>query len=158
MAEKFSTGHAQAVCAAVKTNYANGVLAIFSGAQPTDANATEGAGLLLALITLSSGAFTAGVATNGLNFDDPVSGVLSKAAAETWSGNGTAAAGASGTTATWFRFYANDYVTGASTTAKRFDGTIGSTLSTAELKLTVTTVVTGVPVLIDTFTYTPTRA
>ena len=158
MAEKFSTGHAQGICAAAKTMYANGVLALYSGTQPTDCNDTEGAGLLLALITLSSGAFTAGVVTNGLNFDDPVSGVLSKAAAEIWSGNGTAAAGSIGTVATWFRFYANDYVTGASTTAKRFDGAVNSPLSTAELKLTVTTIVTGVPVLIDTFTYTPPRA
>lgn len=158
MAEKFSTGHAQLICEAVRTGYANGVLALFSGTQPADCNDTEGAGSLLALITLGSGAFTAGTATNGLNFDAPTGGVLSKAVAETWSGVGTAAAGSTGTIATWFRYYANDYVTGASTTAKRFDGAVGGPLTTAELKLTVTTVVTGVPVLIDTFTYTPTRA
>ena len=158
MAEKFSTGHAQAVCAAVRTAYANGVLALFNGTQPADANDAEGAGSLLALITVGSGAFEAGVATNGLNFDAPVGGVLSKAAAETWSGNGTAAAGSGGTVATWFRFYANAYVTGASTTAVRYDGAIGGPLSTAELKLTVTTIVTGVPVVISDFTYTPPRA
>lgn len=156
MAEKFSTGHAQAVCSAVRTAYANGVLALYSGTQPADCNDTEGAGSLLALITLNSGAFTGGVATNGLNFDAPVAGVLSKAAAETWSGDGLAAAGA-GTVATWFRFYANAYVTGASTSAVRFDGAI-STAASAELQLTVTTIVSGVPVIINTFTYTPPRA
>lgn len=155
MAEKFSTGHAQAVCAAVRTAYTNGVLALFSGAQPADCNDTEGAGSLLALITVGSGAFVAGQPGNGLNFDAPVAGVLSKAAAETWSGNGLAAAG-TGTVATWFRFYANAYVTGASTAAVRFDGAI-STASTAELQLSVTTIVEGVPVIINTFTYTPPR-
>ena len=156
MAEKFSTGHAQAVCAAVKTAYTNGILCLFNGTQPADSNDAEGAGSLLAKITLASGAFEGGTATNGINFDDPVSGVLSKAEAETWSGNGLVAAGA-GTVATWFRFYANAYTTGASTSAVRFDGAI-STASTAELQLSVTTIVEGSPVVIDTFTYTPPRA
>ena len=98
MAERFTTTHADMICTAVKTAYANGVLAIYGGAsQPADANDTE-AGTLLALVTVASGAFTPGVSTNGLNFDAPSSGVFSKAAAETWSGIGLAAAG-TGTTA-----------------------------------------------------------
>ena len=52
MAERFSISHANAVCAAVRTAYANGVLAIYGGAsQPADAENTE-AGTLLALITV----------------------------------------------------------------------------------------------------------
>jgi hypothetical protein len=83
MAERFSTTHANMLCEAVRTAYANGVLAIYGGAsQPADADDAE-AGTLLALITLSSGAFTGGVSTNGLNFDAASGGVLSKAAAET---------------------------------------------------------------------------
>ena len=156
MAERFTTTHADMLCTAVKTAYANGVLAIYGGAsQPADANDAE-AGTLLALITVASGEFTPGVATHGLNFDAPSSGVLSKAAAETWSGNGLAAAG-TGTVATYFRFYDNDMDTGASPAGLRFDGIIG-TSSTAELQLTATTVVEGVPVIINTFTYTPQRA
>ena len=156
MAERFTTTHADMICTAVKTAYANGVLAIYGGAsQPADANDAE-AGTLLALITLASGAFTPGVSTNGLNFDAPSSGVLSKAAAETWSGVGLAAAG-TGTTATYFRFYDNDMDTGASPTGLRFDGAIGTT-ATAELQMSVATVVEGAPVVINSFTYTPARS
>jgi len=111
---------------------------------------------LLALITVSSGAFTPGESTNGLNFDAPSAGVLNKAAAETWSGVGLAAAG-TGTTATYFRFYDNDYDTGASPTGLRFDGAIGMS-STAELQMSVTTIVEGAPVVINTFNYTPPRS
>lgn len=156
MAERFSTGHADMICDAVKTAYANFVIGIFGGAsQPADANNAE-AGTLLALITLNSGAFTAGVATNGLNFDTPSNGVLSKPTGDTWSGVGLAAAG-TGTTATYYRLYDNDYVTGASTTAVRNDGAI-STSSTAELQMSVTTIVEGAPIVINSFTYTPPRA
>ena len=156
MADRFTTTHADMVCTAVKNAYANGVLAIYGGAsQPADANDAE-IGTLLALVTVASGAFTPGVATNGLNFDAPSAGVLSKAAAETWSGVGLAAAG-TGTTATYFRFYDNSQDTGASPTGLRFDGAIG-TLSTSELQMSVTTVVEGAPIVINSFSYTPPRA
>ncbi len=156
MAERFSISHANMVCTAVRTAYANGVLAIYGGAsQPADAENTE-SGTLLALITLASGAFTPGVSTNGLNFDAPSLGVLSKATAETWSGVGLAAAG-TGTVGTYFRFYDNAQDTGASPTGLRFDGVIG-TSSTAELQLSVTTIVQNVPVIINSFTYQPLRA
>lgn len=156
MAERFTTTHADMLCTAVKNAYANGVLAIYGGAsQPADANDTE-SGTLLALITVASGEFAPGVATNGLNFDAPSAGVLSKASAEVWSGNGLAAAG-TGTVATYFRFYDNDMDTGASPTGLRFDGTIG-TSSLSELQMTVTTIVEGAPVVINSFTYSPPRA
>lgn len=148
MAEKFSTGFIQAEAAAVKTAMANSVLVIFGGTQPATANDAEGSSPL-AVITLSSGPFTGGISTNGLNFGDPVGGLLSKASGETWSGLGLAAAG-TGTTATWYRIYANAYVTGASTTAVRYDGAI-STASTAELQMTNTTIVEDVPIVVNTF-------
>ena len=156
MAERFTTTHADMICTAVKNAYANGVLAIYGGAsQPADANDAE-TGTLLALITVASGEFTPGVATNGLNFDAPSAGVLSKASAEVWSGVGLAAAG-TGTTATYFRFYDNDQDTGASPTGLRFDGAVG-TSSLSELQMTVTTIVAGAPVVINSFTYSPPRA
>lgn len=148
MAEKFSTGFVNAEAAAIRTALANGVIGIYSGTQPATANDTEGAAVLLMRITLNGGAFTPGSATNGINFDAPVDGVLSKAAAETWSGTGLADG-----TATWFRFYSNAMTTGASTTAVRYDGAI-STASTAELQMTNTIVVTGVPGTVSTFTLT----
>lgn len=148
MAEKFSTGFVNAEAAAIRTALANGVIGIYSGTQPATANDTEGAAVLLMRITLNGGAFTPGSATNGINFDAPVDGVLSKAAAETWSGTGLADG-----TATWFRFYSNAMTTGASTTAVRYDGAI-TTLSTAELQMTNTTVVTGVPGTVNSFSLT----
>ena len=156
MAEKFSTGDANARATAIKTAYANGVIGIFSGTQPATANDTEGSAVLLALITLNSGAFTAGVSTNGINLSDPVDGVLSKASGETWSGLGLVAAGELGTDATWFRHYPNGYVTGASTTAARYDGAVGTT-STYELQMSNTKVVTGIPVIITGYTRTVKR-
>lgn len=152
MAEKFSQGDAQVRATATRTAYAGGVIGIFGGTQPATANDTEGAAPLLCLITLGSATHTPGSATNGLTFDAPVAGVLSKAAAETWSGDGLPAAG-TGTTATWFRHYDVNHTTGASTTAVRFDGAI-STASTSELQMTNTTIVEGVPVEIRTYTRT----
>lgn len=152
MAKKFSTGDANLRAAAIKTGYANGVIGIFSGTQPATANDSEGSAVLLALITLNSGAFEAGVATNGINLSDPVDGVLSKASGETWSGLGLAAAGELGTDATWFRHYTNGYVTGASNTP-RYDGAVGI-VSTYELQMSNTKVVTGIPVIITGYTRT----
>jgi len=153
MAEKFSTGHVNAALAALKTAYANFVIALFDGTQPASANDSEGAANLLALITLDGGSFTGGVSTNGLNFDDPADGVLSKPAGTIWKGAGLSAAGTEGTTATWFRVYANDYTTGASTTAERWDGAIGTTTS-YELRMTNPVVVQDVETTISAFNLT----
>lgn len=151
MAKKFSTGDANVRAAAIKTAYTNGVIGIFGGTQPATANDSEGSAPLLALITLNGGAFTAGVATNGINLSDPVDGVLSKASGEIWSGNGTSAAGA-GTAATWFRHYTNAYVTGASATS-RYDGAIGTTTA-YEMQMVNNTIVQDVPVLCNGYTRT----
>ena len=78
MASTYSTGDANARASAIKTAYANGIIVIFGGTKPATANDTEGSAPILAIITLNSGAFTAGVATNGINLSDPVDGVLSK--------------------------------------------------------------------------------
>lgn len=78
----------------------NGVIRIFPGVQPSSADDAEGATQLLE-ITVSSGTFTPGTATNGLNFADPSGGSCAKASGEVWSG-----AAASTGTAGWFRFYA----------------------------------------------------
>lgn len=152
MSESFSTGHANMICSAFKTAYTNCVIGIFGGsAKPASADLAE-AGTLLALITLGGGAFSAGAPTNGLNFGTPSNGVLAKAV-ETWLGNGLPAAGA-GTNATYFRMYANAYVTGASSTAVRYDGDC-SVDTSGELQLQSLSVVNGSPVVINNFTYTP---
>ena len=119
----------------------NGVIDIYSGAQPTTADAAE-TGTKLCRITLSSGAFTPGTATNGLNLGTAASGVVSKETAEVWSGVGLAAG-----TAGWFRYYANDVTTGASTSAVRFDGVCG--VGTGELRLSSLTVAVGATITVD---------
>jgi len=153
MAESFSTGLRNGLLGTsdFKTLMADGILCIFSGTKPASADAVESGDLLMEY-TLSGGDFTGGVSTNGLNFDVVASGVISNDATETWSGIGLAAAG-TGTTATWFRFYDNAYTTGASTSAVRFDGSIG-TSSSYELRMSNTTIVEDGPATVSTFTVT----
>jgi len=105
----------------LKDLFRNGVLDIFSGTQPTNADTTE-SGTKLVRITLSSGAFVAGTAINGINLGTATDGVIGKDSAETWSGVGLVAGNAG-----WFRFYDNAATTGASTSAIRLDGSIATT-------------------------------
>jgi hypothetical protein len=125
-----------------------GVLDIYSGSQPASADDVE-TGTKLLSITVSAGAVTPGTATNGLDFDDPVAGVISKAAAESWQDAGLASA-----TAGWFRFYDNAYQTGADATYYkiRFDGSVG--LTGSDLNLSDVAIVLGATTTIDTFQFT----
>ena len=146
MAERISTGLANSILEKWAADFTNGVLEIYSGIQPASSNDTElGNGTLLVVITNGGLAFTGGQPTNGLNFGTPVAGGMDKAAAEVWKGtvlvNGTAG---------WYRFYDNSYTKGASTTAKRFDGAV-STSVTAELQLINTTLVQGGELTLGTF-------
>jgi len=153
MAERLSTGFVNAVnqTGSVKSIMQDGVIRIFSGTQPANADAVE-TGTLLMEITVDAGAFTPGVATNGLEMGSSADGVLSKAAAETWKGVGLAAA-STGTVAGWFRWYDNNRTTGASTTAVRLDGAIGATTA-YELQMSNTTITEDGESIINTFTYT----
>lgn len=123
-----------------------GTIHIYSGGQPTDADQAE-TGTKLVEITQSSGAFSTGVETNGLVMGNVTSSALKRESGEVWSGT----AGASGT-AGWFRFYANTIVSGASTTAIRFDGAIAT--SGAQLNMSNTTVTDGGTTTIDSVTIT----
>lgn len=118
----------------LKDLFRNGVLDIFSGTQPATADTTE-SGTKLCRITLSSGAFVAGTATNGINFGDAVAGVIGKRSGETWSGVGLVNG-----TAGWFRIYDNAATTGASTTAVRIDGAIATTGAQMNMSNTTITV------------------
>ncbi|QLA17701.1 hypothetical protein [Desulfolutivibrio sulfoxidireducens] len=125
---------------------ADGVVRIFPGTQPTSADDAEGATQLVQ-ITLASGTFTAGAADNGLEFGTASGGILAKSSGEVWSG----VASVTGT-AGWFRFYANDLTTGASTTQARFDGSIST--SGAQLNMSSTAITAGATTTIDSFTIT----
>lgn len=124
----------------------NGVIEIYTGTQPATADLAE-SGTKLLRITISSGAFTPGTATNGLNLATAASGVSSKESSEVWSGVGLAAG-----TAGWFRYYDNSYTTGASTTAKRLDGVCG--VGTGQLQMSSLTVAVGATTTVDTGTIT----
>lgn len=102
-----------------KDLFANGTLCIFSGSQPSNADAAE-TGVLIAKITESGLDFTSGVADNGLNFDNAAGGEISKVSSEVWKGD-YLEDGVMG----WFRFYANTVVEGESDSAIRFDGRVG---------------------------------
>ncbi|WP_289020405.1 hypothetical protein [Desulfobacter postgatei] len=126
--------------------FRNCVLDIYTGGQPVSADAAE-TGSKLISITLSSGSFTGGSAVNGLNFGEVASGVLHKEAGEVWSGVGLVSG-----TAGWFRFYANDYVLGASETAIRMDGGIAT--SGSQLNLSNTAITVGGTTTVDSVSLT----
>jgi len=121
-----------------KTALALGKIDVFSGAIPTDADTAEGSGVLLITFTKDGGAFPA----NGLSLDTPSGGTIEKAV-EIWKGTGITVG-----TATWFRFYGPTVILGASTTAVRLDGLVGT--SSSDLILTTISIQSGVPVTIDT--------
>ena len=104
---------------------ANGVLYLYSGTKPANADTTEGSAVALHIFTVDGLAFTPGVVTNGLNFALSTSGYLYKAVAENWISTAPSF-GATPLTATWARFYDNARTLGDSTTAVRFDMTVGS--------------------------------
>jgi hypothetical protein len=135
------------------TIMAGGVIHIYSGSQPTDADQSEGTGTLLLEITLSGGAFTpessigAADNANGLTLGPTYQGQISKGAHETWQGTGVAAG-----TASWFRWYDQYETTGASTNARRIDGDIGT--SNSVMILSSLSITVGKTVTVDSFAFT----
>lgn len=118
-----STGLAShvAVTGSLKDALDAGFLYLFSGPVPASADAAiDGSSVLLAKISVG------GDGTTGLTFAaTSTDGVLTKTGAETWEGT-VAATG----TATFWRFCeAGDAGTAASTTAKRLQGTVGTTVA-----------------------------
>lgn len=126
--------------------FQNCICDIYTGSQPVNADSAETGSKLLS-ITLSSGAFTGGISTNGLNFGEVISGVLGKEVGEVWSGIGLVAG-----TAGWFRFYANDYTTGASTSAIRMDGAVAT--SGAQFNISNTSISVGATTTVDSVALT----
>jgi hypothetical protein len=132
----------------VVDQFRNATIKIYTGSQPTSADDAE-TGSELIQITISSGTFTPGSATNGINLGQVASAVLHKglscadgATEEVWSG----VAGASGT-AGWFRIYDNDLTTGASEVKPRLDGSIAT--SGSQMNMANTTITSGGTTTID---------
>ena len=144
MTIRTSTGLKNAMLGEVglKAALADGVIRIYSGAQPASAdNAVTGT--LLMEITVDGGAFNHGSPTNGLEWDAPSAGTISKPAADTWKGSGIAA-GVAG----WARFCANPLDDGsASTTLSRVDMSVGK--GTGDLQLSRVNVAVSAPITVD---------
>ena len=99
-----------------KTALTAGFIKIYSGTVPASSEAALGSAVLLVTISNNSSG-------TGLTFAaTPVGGVLSKNAAETWSGVNAASG-----TATFYRFVTAADSGSASTTESRLQGTVGVT-------------------------------
>ena len=152
MAIRLSTGLVNALAGggagdgSFKDVFANAVIVLRTGTQPATADAAE-SGDVLGMITVDGGAFTGGVATNGLNWDAAVAGVCAKPSAEEWaiipSASGTAGYG---------RLYANDMTTGASTTAVRMDLACG--VGAGELRFSSTSLTATVKSIVNSLNIT----
>jgi len=131
----------------LKDIFKDGVLKVYSGTQPTDADQAFN-GTLLATFSNNHGTFTPGSPAYGLRFGTASAGAIAKDSSQTWQ----AVAVATGT-AGWFRLYANATDAGAgSTSLPRIDGTIGT--SGAQLNMSSLTITLGATITIDTFTVT----
>jgi hypothetical protein len=132
--------------------FRNGIMRIYSGAQPTTADDVE-TGTLLVEISVGGGTFVSGEPAYGLNFGETaVSAILAKAPGETWQGEATASS-----TAGYFRFYPNDVnnhigADGGGETKIRFDGAIAT--AGAQLNMSSTTITSGGTTSIDSVAVT----
>jgi len=124
---------------AIQDVFKDGFIEIWSGTQPTSAdNAPTGTKLVT---------FYSDGSALGLEFDDAASGVISKKAAETWSGTAVAT-GVAG----YYRLKAPGDGGGSSTTDERIDGACGT--SGAEMNMSSTTITNGAVQSISTFQLT----
>lgn len=102
---------------------------LYSGTIPASPDDSIGSATLL--VTIKNGA-------SGVTFDDTVPGILSKPAAETWSGTNAA-----GGNCSFYRLVASADTGAASSTDKRVQGTVG--VVGADLNLDDTALVLGAP-------------
>ncbi|MER2558738.1 MAG: hypothetical protein ABTQ93_14855 [Candidatus Competibacter denitrificans] len=144
MALRASTKLKNALLAAISSAFDYGTIYIYSGTQPANANAAP-TGTLLAMVTVGAGAFTHGAQANGLRFDAPAGGVLTKRADQVWQYKGIADGFAG-----WFRFIPNaaDSLAADNTeTYARLDGRIAA--AGGEMTLSNLNVVTNVVGTVD---------
>lgn len=124
----------------LKTIMAAGLIKIYSGAVPADADAAV-TGSILCTISIGSGG-------TGINFDtSAAAGVLSKAPGETWSGTNAATA-----TATYYRHVAASDDGTLSTTQARLQGAVATVGS--DLNLSSVALVSGATQTVDYYSVT----
>ena len=149
MTLRLSTGLRQGLLGTddLKALLDGGLVTIHTGSQPGSADDAATGTRLCVIYSLEP--------TTGLNFDAPVAGVLSKAAAESWQGTAEDTG-----TAGWFRFmqFDTDIATtltnglAASSANIRFDGAIA--VSGAEMNLSNLAFVSGAVETISQFSIT----
>lgn len=148
MTIKVSTGLRNSMLTAagesLATSLNDGQLNIYAGTVPADADAAIGSATLLVVISDNSQAIGAGT---GLDFDAAVAAVLSKAAAQVWSGVNAATG-----VAVFYRLIQQADTGVLSTTEKRVQGSI-STVG-ADLNLSNTTLTISGTQSIDAFSIT----
>ena len=135
MTVRISTGLANDMVAAVRTALTDGVIAVYDGVQPADANDPPN-GTFIGYVTKDGNAWVDGDTADGLEFEAAAGVKVAKSTSQTW--RLTANASLSGTAvARWGRFIQN---TGeddsTSTTLKRVDFAVG--VNTGELRLSFT--------------------
>lgn len=130
----------------LSTVFANGIIEIYSGAQPASADSAV-TGTLLGTVTKAGGAFTPGSATNGLTWGTAANGTASKST-DAWQFTGVADG-----TAGWFRLKGNAVDAGGSSTSlPRLDGSVAN--SGGDMNLSNTTIAIGSPNTVDVFSVT----
>ena len=129
---KFSTAAVNAAANAMTALLNNGVLRLYTGGQPTSANAAvSAANTLLASLTFAATAFTAAV--NGIASANAISDETS--------------APATGS-ALWFRCWSQGAISAV------WDGTVATTGGTADLLLNSIQITTGADVAVTALTLT----
>ena len=146
MAFRYSTGLFGSFLATLKTDMADGVINFYTGSQPTSPDAAV-TGTYLGRATLAGGAWTAGTATNGLEFATPSGATIDKATAEEWKFVCEVAG-----TIGWARFVSNSAsdTGGASTSLKRMDFSVG--ITSGDALMTKVTYAVGETGVIQSFT------
>jgi len=133
--------------------FRNGVMRIFSGAQPATADDVETGTLLVEITEAGQIPFVSGAPEFGINFGETATGaILGKSASEVWSGEAGATA-----IAGYFRVYPNDVDNHVgddadSETKVRFDGAIAT--SGAQLNMSNTSITSGATTTIDSVAVT----
>lgn len=135
----FDTAVLDCVDSGFKEIFKDCFIDIYTGTQPTSADDAPSGTLLCT--------FYSDGAAAGLEFDDPVAGVLSKAAVETWSGTAVASG-----TAGWFRVRQAGDSGASSTTDCRLDGACAT--SGAQLNMSSLSISSGAVQTISTFQIT----
>lgn len=124
----------------LKSILAGGLIKIYGGAIPADADAAVTGTLLCTVSLNSTGA--------GINFDTSAAGgIISKAPGEVWAGNNVATG-----TATYYRHVAAADDGTLSTTQARIQGLIATV--GADLNLSSTALVSGSPQAVDYYSVT----